>query len=136
MSMSMLNKLKQRNERRNPLSVMGITLGVMYLISGMMLLLLAVLLYQFDLSEEAVRIGVVAIYITTGFAGGFFIGRQLKDKKYLWGLLAGGIYFIILFVLSLVIRYGSDEAVLFDAARILTTVVLCAVSGMAGGMVS
>ncbi len=134
--MNLGNKIKPRNEKKNPAAVVGITLAVMYVISGVLLLLLAVLLYNFELSEATVRIGVVVIYIASGFTGGFLIGKQMQDKKYIWGLLAGGMYFILLFVLSLLVKAGMSETVFFEPVRILTTLVLCGVSGMAGGMIS
>ena len=60
----------------------------------------------------------------------------MQDKKYLWGLLTGGIYFLLLFVLSLFLKNGMGEETTFEAVRIITTMVLCGVSSMAGGMVS
>lgn len=134
--MNLGNKIKPRNEKKNPASALGISLIVMYLLSGVMLLVLAALLYNFELSEATVRIGVIVIYVTSGFVGGFFIGKQMRDRKYLWGLIVGGIYFVLLFVLSLLVKSGTGEVLAFDAVRILTTLVLCGVSGMAGGMVS
>lgn len=71
--MNFLNKIKPRNERKNPATVVTTTLLVMYLISGLLLLLLALLLFKMDLSEEVVKIGVIAIYIISGFCGGFLI---------------------------------------------------------------
>jgi len=131
-----LNKMKARNEKKSGISVMGVVLLIMYLISGLLLLLLAALLYRFELSEATVKVGIVVIYIITGFVGGFFIGKQMQDKKYLWGLLTGGIYFLLLFVLSLFLKNGMGEETTFEAVRIITTMVLCGVSSMAGGMVS
>ncbi len=128
--------MRPRNEKKNPASVLGVTLIIMYMISGVMLLLLAVLLYYFELSEESVRIGVIVVYVVSGVAGGFLTGKQMQDKKYLWGLVVGGSYFALLFVLSLLVKAGVGETLAFDAVRILTTFVLCGVSGMAGGMIS
>lgn len=134
--MNFLNRVKPRNEKKNPVSVLGITLIVMYLISGLLLLILSALLFQFELSEEVVKIGVIVIYIASGFAGGFLIGKQMQDKKYLWGLTAGGIYFVLLFILSLLVKQGTGEAIALEPMRMFTTLLLCAVSGMAGGMLS
>ncbi len=134
--MNLGNRIKARNEKRSPMVIMGVTIAIMYAVSGVMLLLLAFLLYNFELSEAAVRIGVIVIYVTSGFAGGFFIGKQMQDRKYLWGLIVGGSYFALLFVLSLLVKSGMGETLGFDVVRILTTLVLCVVSGMAGGMVS
>lgn len=134
--MNLGNRIKARNEKRSPMVTMGVTIAIMYAISGVMLLLLAFLLYNFELSEESVRIGVIVIYIVSGFVGGVLIGKWMQDKKYLWGLMAGGIYYVLLFALSFAIKQGMGEAMALDAVRMLTTLVLCAVSSMAGGMIS
>ena len=67
--MNFLNRGKSRNERKNPGTVIGITLIGMYLISGLLLLFLAALLYTMELSEATVKIGVIATYIIAGFLG-------------------------------------------------------------------
>lgn len=134
--MNLGNRIKARNEKKSPVAAMGLVLAMMYVVSGVLLLGLAVLLYNFELSEETVRIGVIVIYITSGFAGGFLIGRWMQDKKYLWGLMAGGVYYLLLFALSLVIKQGMGEALTLDVVRMLTTLVICVVSSMAGGMIS
>ncbi len=129
-------KLKPRNEKQNPAAAMAVTIAFMYLLSGIFLALLALLLYQFDLSEAVVKIGIVAIYIASGFFGGFFIGKRIQDKKYLWGLFAGSVYFLCLFIVSVLMKQGMGEILFFEPLKILTTLLLCAVSGMAGGMLS
>ena len=134
--MNLMTRLKPRNEKKNPASVLVVTLMVMYLISGLLLLLLALLLYQMELSEMVVKTGVITIYIIAGFCGGFLIGRQMQDKKYLWGLLTGGTYFVVLFLLSFLVKQGMDEVLALEPLRMFTTFLLCAVSGMAGGMLS
>ena len=60
-----MNRIKPRNEKKNPIAVTGLTLLVMYAVSGLLLLILSVLLYNFELSEETVRIGVIVIYIAS-----------------------------------------------------------------------
>lgn len=132
----MNQRLKARNEKANPVVMLSITVAVMFAISGVLLLLLAFGLYQADLSEAVVKIGVVAIYIVSCFTGGFLIGRWMQDKKYLWGLLTGAIYFILLFVVSLLLKQGMGESLFEEPVRIFTTFVLCSVSAMAGGMFS
>jgi len=134
--MNLTKRIKTRNEKKSTAVAMGMALGMMYVISGVLLLALAALLYNFELSEATIKIGVVAIYIISGVGGGFWIGKQMQDKKYLWGLLTGGMYFGLLFALSLVIKLGMGEGLEFELIRILTTLLLCGVSGMAGGMIS
>ena len=133
--MSGTKRLRPRNEKNNPAIEMGIALGGMYAISGILLVLLAFLLYQFDLSEAVVQIGIIAIYIAADFFGGFWIGRRMQDKKYLWGLSMGVVYFVLLFLISWISRSGLGE-IPMEPAKIVTTLILCAVSAMVGGMFS
>ena len=134
--MNLGKRMKVRNEKKNPITVMAKCLILMYVISGFLLFLLALLLYNLELSEATVKIGIIVTYILSGFAGGILLGKQMQDKKYLWGLLNGCIYFVLLFFVSLIVRLGMGEAVEVEPVRILTTLILCAVSGMAGGMLS
>lgn len=131
-----MNQLKPRNEKKNPAGVMTLTVIFMYAVSVILLFILAFLLYQMELTKEVVKIGIIVIYIISGFAGGFFAGRQIKDKKYLWGLLAGGVYYVILVLFSLLAKQGMEEAAAAEPIQMVTTLILCAVSGMAGGMLS
>lgn len=129
-------RIKVRNEKKNPTVVMAKSLILMYAISGILLFLLALLLYNLELSEATVKIGIIVIYILSGFVGGIWSGKQMQDRKYLWGLLNGGIYFVLLFFVSVIVRWGTGEVVEMEPVRALITLVLCAVSGMAGGMLS
>lgn len=134
--MKMSKRLKARNEKANPGVMIPVTLAIMFLISGGLLLLLALGLYQMDLSEVVVKIGIVAIYIISGFTGGFLIGRWMQDKKYLWGLAVGALYFLLLLVVSLLLKQGMGEVLFEEPIKVLTTFVLCVVSAMTGGMFS
>ena len=80
----------------------------------------------------AVSIGIIATYIVSCFAGGFLIGKKKKKKKYLWGLCVGTFYFIVLLLGNLAVNRGLDG----QLVHMLTTAVLCILSGMAGGMLS
>lgn len=132
----MMTKMKPRNEKKSPAIAISLTIAVMYVVSAVFLLLLAFLLYQMELTEEVVKIGIIVIYIISGFSGGFLIGKQMKDKRYLWGLLAGVIYYVLILLFSLLLKQGMTEEMVIDPIRIVTTLFLCAASGMAGGMVS
>ena len=46
-----------------------------YFLTMLMLLGLSFGLYKFDLSEKTVRIGILAVYIISTFAGGFAMGK-------------------------------------------------------------
>lgn len=104
----------------------------MYVVSLGLLLLLALALYRTELPPMASKIWLIAIYIVSGFLGGFLIGKRAKSKKFLWGFFIGLSYFIVLLAASLALYRGMPE----DWTHLLTTFVLCAAAGTAGGMAS
>jgi putative membrane protein (TIGR04086 family) len=130
--MKIANKMKTRDARENPAAAIGGAVFLMFVVSSLLLLILALFLYKMELSESVVRIGVVVIYVLSGILGGLFAGKRMKEQKYLWGLAAGAIYFAVLFVAAFVMRGGLTA----EPAEIFTTMALCLASGMAGGMIS
>ena len=109
-----------------------VDLVAMYIITGILLVILAAVLGRVEMSDAAVSIGIIATYIVSCFAGGFFIGKKKKKKKYLWGICVGVFYFAVLLLGNLAVNRGLDG----QFVHMLTTAVLCTLSGMAGGMVS
>lgn len=109
-----------------------VILVTMYIITGILLLLLAFLMYRTDLSEPVVNGAIIAIYIISGFLGGFLMGKKVGVKKYLWGLLMGALYYGVLFLVGLLLHQGMDV----DAVHLISTMVLCLLSATAGGMLS
>lgn len=114
-----------------PFSILKV-LFVTYLISAILLLILAFCLYNFGLSSDKLKLGVMAIYGISGFLGGFFSGKVSGAKKYLWGMLTGLCYFLVLFVIAIGINNGLD----LDYGNVLIQFALCTGCGMLGGMIS
>lgn len=105
---------------------------ISYILTGILLLILALLLYKFSLPKQVIGIGVIIIYIVSTFLGGMLLGKNMKVKKYLWGLGLGMGYFLILMILSLIVNGGFQNF----SGNFLLTMVLCGGSGMLGGMLS
>ena len=63
-----------------------------YIVTGLLLLILAFALYKLGLSENVVELGVVFIYLLSSAIGGFFIGKCMEVKRLLWGVLLGLFY--------------------------------------------
>ena len=103
-----------------------------YLLTALLLLGLAFLLYQFHLGESQVHIAVCFIYLLSCFLGGFLTGRVIPRRRFLWGLAFGAVYFLLLILLSLLIRHALGQ----EPLSILVSFLLCAGGGMFGGMVS
>ena len=105
---------------------------VSYIITGILLLVLAVLLYKLNLDKGKVTAGITGIYVVSAFAVGFLIGKLQKVRKFIWGLMLGILYFLLLVLVS----FGVYHTLQGDVMQIVTTLVLCAAGGMLGGMLS
>lgn len=103
-----------------------------YVVTGIMLLILTLLLYKMGLSEANVNAGIILTYVVSTFSAGFVIGKLMKVKRFLWGLVAGVLYFVLLLLISL----GVYHSLQGELANLLTTFLLCAGGGMLGGMIS
>lgn len=123
--------LKRDTQDKKILSALLI-LVLSYVLTACLLLLLAFILYKFRISESIVNIAVIVIYISVTFAAGFIAGKYYKVKKFLWGLVLGSVYFLILVLVSL--TGGVSDTVI--GSGVVTTWLLCAGGGMLGGMLS
>ena len=103
-----------------------------YILTAGLLLLLAFMLYRFGLSEKVVSLCIIGIYIAVTFAIGLLAGKRAGKKKFIWGLATGVLYYVILVIVSLIVNRGPQDI----AGNMLTVFVLCAGSGMLGGMIS
>ena len=56
---------------------------VMIGLTAVLLLILALMLFKMSLSERAVAVGIVLIYVIVNFAGGFLMGKIKGENKYL-----------------------------------------------------
>ena len=78
----------------------------MYIITGLGLVLLAVLLEKMQQGETFVKVGIVIVYILSGFVGGLIAGKKMKTRKFLWGILMGAAYFVILLLVIAFMLYA------------------------------
>ncbi len=103
-----------------------------YIVTGIMLLILTLLLYRFDWDEQMVTAGIIVTYVVSTFVGGFIMGKLKKEKKFIWGLVTGLLYFILLFAISFCV-YRSFQG---NGTNLITTLLLCMGGGMLGGMLA
>ena len=103
-----------------------------YALTGLFLLLLAFLLFQFDLGEGPVAAGIIAVYVISCLLGGFMAGKIMRKDKYLWGILIGLCYFVLLITVSFAVQGKWD----MTAQHAVTTFFMCLGGGTLGGMLS
>ncbi|MCD8217150.1 MAG: TIGR04086 family membrane protein [Clostridiales bacterium] len=104
----------------------------MYVITGLALLVLALLLLKMQLGENIVSAGILIIYILSCLIGGLIAGKRMKVHKFLWGVLTGTTYFLILLAGSFLL----NRSISADTVQVGTTLVMCMAAGMIGGMIS
>lgn len=105
---------------------------VSYVVTGILLLILAMLLYKFDLDEKSVSAGIIAIYVASTLIGGLVLGKMAKVRRFLWGGGLGIAYFALLLLISLGVYHTLEG----NGTNVMTTFILCAGGGMIGGMIS
>ena len=74
-------------------------------------------LFAFDLGETAVDAGIIIIYVLACFMGGFMAGKIVRKDKYLWGVITGLAYYVLLLTVSVMAKGGWD----MSAAHAVTT---------------
>ena len=111
--------------------VMIRSLLITYVVTALLLLLLAFLLFRLDLNEGKMNLGMIAVYVISCLTGGFAAGKGGKNRKFLWGTLNGSLYFLILLAVSFACGGGNSGVFSW-----FTTGILCLFSGMLGGMFS
>ncbi len=117
-------------EKKKSFQWMVADLILMYLITGLGLVIMALMLDKCQLNGTFVDVGVIVVYVLSCWLGGFVAGKKMKNKKFLWGFLVGIVYFLILFAVSAVISGGLPE----DMAHMLTSLAVCVAAGTLGGM--
>ena len=126
-----MEKSKFSFSRRKILSVVKGLLAS-YAVTAVLLMLMALLLLKLDLPWGAVTAGVMVTYLLSCFLGGFLLGKGVGKNKFLWGLILGAAYFVLLMILSCIAAPGDFGG----PGRLFATLLLCCGGGMAGGMLA
>ncbi len=108
------------------------SLLVSYAVTAVLLMGLTMLLYKLELNEKIVSAGIIAIYFTSTFIGGIVIGKLVRVRRFLWGMILGVLYFALLLFITL----GVYRTLNGDSVNLMTTLILCTCGGMVGGMIS
>ena len=119
-----------RKKEQNEVWIMWMVKALLaaYVVTGILLIILALALYKFELNEA----GVTAVYLISTFTGGLVVGKLAKVRRFLWGIVLGILYFALL----LLVTVGIYRTFHGSSTEILVTFALCAGGGMAGGMIS
>ena len=98
-----------------------------YALSGICLLLLALMVFKLDIGQGIVTVGILVIYVVSCLAGGFLSGKLMRQNKYKWGFLV-----VLLMIVSFAVQRRWD----MSAQHAITTFFMCLGGGTLGGMLS
>lgn len=129
-----MRREQMRKKEQNEVWIMWMVKALLaaYVVTGILMIILALALYKFELNEGAVTAGVTAVYLISTFTGGLVVGKLAKVRRFLWGMVLGILYFALL----LLVTVGIYRTFHGSSTEILVTFALCAGGGMAGGMIS
>ena len=121
----------------------GKALLISMIVTVILLLLMAWVLYLTDLSGMIRHVMVVIIYLVACLLGGFVLGKRQEKRRFLWGAVCGVVYFLVLLLLSFWLPESLGETSQMTAqmaensgGNYLRVFLICVLSGMAGGMLS
>lgn len=100
------------------------------LVTAAEIFVLSLLLYKTNMSENSLHIAVIAGYGIACFLSGLYCGKKMKERRFLWGMLAGLIYYVLLLAVSMAAGIGGFSLSFISSALV------CLGSGMLGGMLS
>ena len=105
---------------------------ISYAVTGLLLAILAFAVFKLHLTESMADLAIIAIYVIVTFLGAFVVGKRVKERKYLWGLILGVVYIAIITAAAFAISHAFHVPNTAD----ITTALLCVGGGLVGGMIS
>lgn len=100
------------------------------MVSVILIFICAFLAYKLRLSPAQLGIMAMVIYAVGSFIAGFGVGKLKKEKRLLWGICAGVVYFAAVLAIS-IISGGSIHA---DGGRLVRCVLICVAAGTIGAV--
>lgn len=107
-------------------------LAGMFILSAVILAILAAVLLNGDMSASFITGGVIAAYVISCLVGGFCMGQYTGKHKFVWGIGIGSCYFGVLFLAGkAVYQSGAHSDIQW-----ISSFLICMVAGMLGGMLA
>ena len=101
------------------------------LTAAVLLLLSAILLEKLGLTSDQAQLLIFAVYILSGLAAGLIAGKCQRERKFMWGALAGIVWLAVVFIISLFMNGAA-----IDAKELFPAFACMVGGGMLGGMLA
>lgn len=103
-----------------------------YMLTALLLFVLAWFTYKLGLENKAVVWSVVAVYVLATAIGGFLLARREHNRRLIWGVIYGVCYFVVLFIVARIVNLNGDT----DVYGLVRTMISCVAGGALGGAIS
>ena len=87
---------------------------------------------EMGLQESQVNLGIMITYILSCLAGGFYMGKKAKIRRFLWGMGLGAGYAFLLAAVT----FLAERPAKGDMKEVFLLFFLCILGGGLGGMLS
>lgn len=124
--------MKSKTGTRGKLLPIFLSVLFAYLVTFLLLLLLAVLVYKTGTDGKLVGVFLVVTYLLSAFVGGLYLGKRMEQKRYLWGILAAVLYFSVYCLITTLLNREMAK----ELSDYVKTFFLLVLGGMLGGMLS
>lgn len=102
-----------------------------YVITALLLLLSAFMMYKIGIGDSTMRAFVMAIYGIATFVAGLCYVKIRKNRRIVNGALMGAVYFAILMMVSFIVNHELFQ----DGRKAAISCTVCIACGIMGGMV-
>lgn len=103
-----------------------------YIVSALMLVVLAFAAYKTGMNENVVTVGICVVYFISSMAAGLMAGVKSRTRIAVMGIMAGAVYYAVILLTSFILNKGIAS----DTRAILTGMALSVFGGFAGGFLA
>ena len=126
------NGMEQIRKSGKGIGRFAAALVISYIITTAALFGIALVMLKLQPDAGTTELLILAVYVLSCFAGGWYAGRRSGRRKFLQGLAVGLLYFGLLFLIS---GMGERE-IQSDLASGGLACLLCVAGGILGGMLA
>ncbi len=109
-----------------------LTILFMCLSTAILLVITAFILLKLKIDIQKLTVCTIIIYFISTFIGGFIFGSIREKNKFLYGMMIGCMYFLVLCIVSSICAGGFGGI----NVRFMYSLMTCVLGGMLGGMLS
>ena len=105
---------------------------VQMVISVLLIAMAAFVVLRISPSESIIKGMILVIYGISALVGGIILGKVMEKRKFLWGAMAGGLYFVIILLVALAAKGSLSAGTIGITSGIIVSLAAGTIGGMLG----